>query len=188
MSKGKRIGYIRVSTLQQNPDRQLEGIQIDKKFIDYCCGFSVARPQLNAMLDFVREDDIVLVHSMDRLGRVLKDILNLVDDLLKQGIQVHFLKENLIFTSKDDPLSKCILHILASVAEFEYSLIKERQAEGIALAKKAGRYLGRSRKLGDAQMEIIRAEMQTRKSVSQIAAGLDVSRATIYRYLKQMKV
>lgn len=187
MAKGKRIGYVRVSTVDQNPDRQLEGIEIDKKFIDYASGYANKRPQLQAMIDFAREDDIIIVHSMDRLGRVVKDIIKFVDDCLKKGIQIHFVKENLLFTNKEDPLSKCILHIMSAVAEFEYSLIRERQMEGIALAKKAGRYAGRKRKLSKENIEWITAQMQTCKSKIKIAEELGICSTTLYRYLDEMQ-
>lgn len=81
---GKRIGYIRVSTVEQNPDRQLEKVQLDKKFIDYASAKSQDRPQLQAMLEFAREDDVIIVHSMDRLARNLRDLKELVDELVSR--------------------------------------------------------------------------------------------------------
>ena len=137
---GKKIGYIRVSTVDQNPERQLDNITLHKKFIDYATGGSMDRPQLQLLKEFVREDDILYIHSMDRLGRKVKDIRDLVDFFLAKGVQVEFVKENLRFTSQQDALSNCILNILGAVAEFEHALIRERQMEGIKIAAKQGKY------------------------------------------------
>ena len=125
---GKRIGYIRVSTTDQNPDRQLENIPLDKKFIDYASAKSTNRPQLKSMLEFVREDDIIIVHSMDRLARNLKDLKDLVDGLVTRKIQVHFLKENLQFSGENSATSNLVLHLMGAFAEFEYAFIREKTA------------------------------------------------------------
>src|ERR1700726_481744 len=100
---GKRIGYIRVSTVDQNPDRQLDGIQLDKRFVDYASAGSTKRPQLQVMLDFLREDDLVLVHSMDRLARNLFDLRKIVNAIIEKGAEVQFMKEKLPFTGEDSP-------------------------------------------------------------------------------------
>ena len=113
---GKRIGYIRVSTLEQNPERQLENIPLDKKFIEYATARSTDRPQLKAMLDFIREDDIVMVHSMDRLARNLIDLRSLVDKMVSNKIQVCFIKENLTFGEKENPISMLLLSIMGAFA------------------------------------------------------------------------
>jgi DNA invertase Pin-like site-specific DNA recombinase len=138
--EGKRIGYIRVSTVDQNPDRQLEGIKLNKRFIDQCSGKSTDRPQLQLMLDYVREGDTVIVHSMDRLSRNLDNLHQIVNTLTEQKIKIQFIKESLTFTGEDSPMSKLLLSVMGAVSEFERSLIKERQKEGIALAKKRGVY------------------------------------------------
>ncbi len=187
MSTGKRIGYVRVSTSDQNPDRQLEGIQLDKKFIDYASAKSTNRPQLKTMLDFVREDDIILVHSMDRLARNLKDLRDLVDSLVKQKIQVHFIKENLQFNGQDSAMSTLLLSLMGAFAEFEYAFIKERQKEGIAVAKKQGKFKGSKKKLNSEKIELLKEELKTRKSKSQIAQELGISRFTLYRYLEKIQ-
>lgn len=184
---GKRIGYIRVSSLDQNPDRQLEGIQLDKRFVDYATGKNMDRPQLIALKGYAREEDIVIVHSMDRIGRKVKDILNLVDYFLDNGIQVQFLKENLNFTSKTDPVANCILTIFAAVAEFEYSLIKERQLEGIAIAKKLGRKNGRPKSFKDEHIEEVKRQLENGKPKTKISKDMGVSRFTLYKYLKEIK-
>lgn len=105
---GKRIGYVRVSSFDQNPERQLEGIQVDRVFTDKASGKDTQRPQLDMLLDFVREDDTVVVHSMDRLARNLDNLRKLVQDLTGRGIQVEFVKERLIFTGEDSPMANLI--------------------------------------------------------------------------------
>lgn len=184
---GKRIGYIRVSTIDQNPDRQLEGIHLDKKFIDYASGTNIKRPNLELLLDYVRDDDIVIVHSMDRLARNVKDLLGLIDVFSKKNVQVQFIKENLVFNGNDSALSKLLLMIIGSVAEFEHALIRERQLEGIAIAKKKGKYKGRETKLTTQVKEGINNSLELRKPRRLIAQELGIARSTYYRYLKKLE-
>jgi DNA invertase Pin-like site-specific DNA recombinase len=176
---GKRIGYIRVSTVEQNPDRQLEGIALDKRFIDYASAKSTDRPQLKAMLDFVREDDRLIVHSMDRLARNLRDLKELVDGLVKRRVTVEFLKENLIFSGEQSATSNLVLHLTGAFAEFEYAFIRERQREGIEIARRKGKFRGRAPKIDAEKLEILRKDLLTRKTKSQIAIDLGVSRFTL---------
>lgn len=182
---GKRIGYIRVSTLQQNPDRQLEGIQLDRKFVDYASAKSTDRPQLKSLIDFVREQDTVIVHSMDRMARNVFDLRKIVTCLNSKKVQVHFLKENLMFNGNDSSMSNLMLTLMGAFAQFELDFIRERQAEGIEIAKKKGKFAGRKPKLTSEKIEFIEREMQTRKPKSQIAKELGISRNILYRYLKQ---
>lgn len=182
---GKRIGYIRVSTIDQNPDRQLEKIQLDKKFIDYASAKSTDRPNLKLLLEFVREDDVVIVHSMDRLARNLKDLKNLVDHFIGLGVEVQFVKENLIFKGENSPYSMLMLHLMGAFAEFEHAFIRERQREGIEIAKRKGKFKGGTRKLNGDKIELLKTQMTTtRKTKSQIAKDLGISRKTLYGYLK----
>ena len=139
----KRVGYIRVSTLDQNTVRQLDGEDVDKVFTDKASGKDTKRPQLQAALDYLREGDTLLVHSMDRLARNLDDLRKIVLDLTHKGVLVEFIKERLTFTGEDSAMSQLLLSVMGAFAEFERSLIRERQREGIALAKKAGVYKGR---------------------------------------------
>jgi len=184
---GKKIGYIRVSTVDQNPERQLQGIEIDKRFIEYASGSTTNRPQLQALLDYIREDDCLFVHSMDRLARNTKDLLTMVEDLTSRGIEVHFIKESMVFKSRSDPMSKMLLTIMGAVAEFERALMLERQREGIAIAKKAGRFLGKPSGYTRERVEKIREAMKTRKKMWQIAEEVGISRGCLYAYLKKMK-
>src|ERR1035438_8109391 len=144
----KLVAYIRVSSVDQNTERQLEGIAVlspDKVFTDKCSGKDTNRPQLEAMLSYVREGDTLVVFSLDRLGRNLDDLRRMVNVMTCRGVAVQFLKENLTFTGDDSSLSKLLFNMLGSFAEFERSLIRERQREGIAAAKKKGVYqIGRA--------------------------------------------
>lgn len=182
---GKRIGYIRVSTIDQNPDRQLEKIPLDKKFVDYASGKSIERPSLKNLLEFVREDDIVIVHSMDRLARNLKELKDLVDTFIAQGVEIQFVKENLTFNGENSPFNMLMLHLMGAFAEFELAFIKERQREGIALARKNGKYKGGARKLNGDKILALKTDLTTtRKTKSQIAKDLGISRKTLYEYMK----
>ncbi len=140
---GKRVGYIRVSSIDQNTERQLDGVELDKTFTDKVSGKDVNRPQLKAALDYLRDGDVLVVHSMDRLARNLVDLRTLVDGLTGRGVQVEFVKERLSFTGEDTLAAKLLLNVMGAVAEFERAMLKERQREGIAIAKKAGVYTGR---------------------------------------------
>jgi DNA invertase Pin-like site-specific DNA recombinase len=182
--KGK-FGYVRVSSLDQKAERQLEGIQVDRVFFDQSSGKDVNRPGLNALLDFVRDGDTIIVHSMDRLARNLEHLRTLVLNLTKRGIRIHFIKENLIFTEEDDPIATLMLSIMGSFAEFERSLIKERQLEGIALAKRRGAYKGRIKTLNGKHISELKKRYINGEQKSQLAREYGVSRQTIYNYLQR---
>jgi DNA invertase Pin-like site-specific DNA recombinase len=184
---GKKIKYKRVSTEEQNADRQLEGLECDKEFVDYCSGATLDRPELKKMLAYVREDDHIYIHSLDRLGRSVKDLQNIVSDLIKSRITVHFVKEGLIFDGKNNPMSNLMLTILAAIAEFELARMKERQMEGIARAQRAGKYKGRVSKYTKTMIENITAAMQTRKTKKQIAQELGISLPCLYTYLVRIE-
>lgn len=185
---GKKIGYIRVSTPEQNPDRQLEDMNLDKKFIEFASGKSVKRPELYNLLEYVREDDIVFVHSIDRLARNVRDLHDIVDKLLEKKVTVHFVKQNIIFDGNQTPMSNLLFIMLGAIAEFEYSLIRERQLEGIAVAKKAGKYKkGRRSKVDQEMLDKIKEKMKTRQSKKKIAEELGISRFTLYHLLVKMQ-
>lgn len=185
---GKKIGYIRVSTGDQNPGRQLQDVQIDKKFIDYSSAKSKKRPQLENMLDFVREDDIVYVHSMDRLARNVKDLRNIVDELVAKKVQVHFLKEHLIFDGQDSAMSNLLLSIMGAFAEFELAFILERQREGIIIAKEQGKFKGRAKSLNADEVAWLKEMLRiTRVTKVELAKTLKISRVTLYRYLQRFQ-
>ena len=183
--KGKRVGYIRVSTLDQNTARQLDGVHLDKTFVDHASGKDTQRPQLQLALEYLRDGDLLLVHSMDRLARNVQDLLRIVDDLTKRGVQVEFRKEHLIFTGEDSPMSMLMLTIMGAVAGFERSLIRERQREGIALARVAGKYKGRARVIKAADEDLIRGKLVAGVSKARIARELGVSRQSVYKFLAE---
>ena len=183
---GKTIGYIRVSTIDQNPERQLEGMHLDKKFVDYASGKSRSRPQLDLMMSFVREDDIVIVDSMDRLARSLRDLHDLLDYMLEKKVSVQFVKENLLFKDKSNHISNLMLNMMGSFAEFEYSIIKERVIEGVKIAKAAGKYKGGTCKLTPHTKEVLTELIKTRKSKRQMAFELGVTLKTLLKYMRMM--
>ncbi len=181
---GQWIGYVRVSSLDQNPDRQLEQIPVDRTFTDKASGKDVERPQLDALLRFARDGDTVVVHSMDRLARNLDDLRQIVRSLTGRGIRVEFVKEGLTFTGEDAPMATLLLSVMGAFAEFERALIRERQREGIALAKRRGVYRGRKKALDAGQ----RAEARTRVAAGEqkavVARAYGISRETLYQYLR----
>lgn len=181
---GQRIGYVRVSAFDQNPDRQLEGIQIDRTFMDKVSGKDVDRKELDALLAYARIGDTVVVHSMDRLARNLDDLRRIVQFLTGKGVQIEFVKENLSFTGEDSPMATLMLSVMGAFAEFERALIRERQREGIALAKQRGVYRGRKRALSDADVAALKAEVAAGKKKAQVARDFGISRETLYLYLR----
>jgi DNA invertase Pin-like site-specific DNA recombinase len=185
--KGQKLGYIRVSTLDQNTERQLDGIELDRKFTDKASGKDTNRKQLDELMLFARTGDTIIIHSMDRLARNLNDLLRIVQLLTDKGICVQFVKENLSFDGEDSSMSKLMLSIMGAFAEFERSLIRERQREGIALAKKRGAYKGRKKALSDSDIILLVSRAKAGENKTQLAKELGVSRETLYQYLRQSK-
>ncbi len=182
---GQRIGYVRVSTLDQNEQRQLEGQALDRVFIDKASGRDIARPQLSELVRFARDGDAVLVHSMDRLARNLDDLRSVVQKLTAKGVRVEFVKEGLVFTGEDSPMANLMLSVMGAFAEFERSLIKERQREGIALAQKRGAYRGRKKTLSPEQSTELVRRAAAGIPKSTLAKDYGISRETVYQYLRQ---
>jgi len=183
---GQQIGYIRVSSTDQNLDRQLDGLQLDKIFEDKASGKDISRPGLAACLDYIREGDCLHVHSIDRLARNLADLQKIVSELVGRGVAVIFHNENLTFdaSGKTSPMQNLMFQMLGAFAQFERALIRERQRQGIALAKKQGKKLGRRAALDAAQIDKIKSDLAEGKSITDIAAQFGVSRPTIYKYAK----
>lgn len=182
---GQRIGYIRVSSADQNPERQLEGIELDRIFTDKASAKDTNRPELNALLSFIREGDTLVVHSMDRLARNLFDLRQLVTTLTSKEIRIEFVKEGLTFSGEDSPMAILMLSVMGSFAEFERALLKERQKEGIALAKKRGAYRGRKKTLSEDKIDEIKTRIESGDKKTEIAKDLGISRETLYQYLKK---
>jgi DNA invertase Pin-like site-specific DNA recombinase len=182
-STGQKVGYIRVSSLDQNTARQLDGIELDHVFEDHASGKTANRQGLQAALKHVRAGDTLVVHSMDRMARSLDDLRRLVRELTARGVRVQFMKENLTFTGEDSPMSNLLLSMLGAVAEFERALIGERQREGIALAKIAGKYKGRKPSLSTEQQQTLKARAEAGENRSALAREYGISRQTLYTYL-----
>ena len=184
MNTGKRIGYVRVSTLDQNTERQLDGIQLDQTFEDKASGKDTVRPQLMALIQFARKGDTVIVHSLDRLARNLDDLRRIVRELTDKGVKVQFVKENLTFEQDNqNPMANLMLSVMGAFAEFERSLIRERQREGITLAKAKGVYKGRKKVLSAEQEQLLKNAVAAGKPKAQIAREFGISRDTVYKYL-----
>lgn len=185
MAAGQRVGYCRVSSVDQNLARQLDGIELDRVFEDKASGKNTDRPALKALQAFVREGDTVLVHSIDRLARNLVDLRAIVSSLNDRGVAVSFIKESLTFTAdKSSPMNTLMLSMMGAFAEFERAMILERQREGIAAAKAAGKPTGRPERLTAPQVNEIRERAANNESKVALAAEYKVSRATIYAALK----
>ena len=181
--QGQRIGYVRVSSFEQNPQRQLEQVPVDRIFTDKASGKDAQRPELESLLAFVREGDTVVVHSMDRLARNLDDLRRLVQKLVKRGIHIEFIKEHLTFTGEDSPMATLMLSVMGAFAEFERSLIRERQREGIALAKQRGAYRGRKKSLPPERIAEARRRVAAGEAKARVARDFGISRETLYTYL-----
>lgn len=182
---GERIGYRRVSTTDQSTDRQLEGIKLDHVFTDKMSGKDMERPELQSMIAYVRKGDHIYVHELSRLGRSVIDLHQIVKQLLEKDVSITFVKEKMDYQpgKKTDPVQELMFGMLASFAQFERSLIKQRQKEGIAIAKAKGKHLGRPILLNDSQREQLRAKRSEGATPTVLAKEFGVSRATIYNVL-----
>ncbi|WON75500.1 recombinase family protein [Nitrosospira sp. Is2] len=180
------MGYVRVSSLDQNAERQLDGIYSDKVFTDKASGKDTNRPQLQAALNHLRAGDTLVVHSMDRLARNVEDMLRLVREMKDRGVSVEFIKENMSFTAgSDDPRSILMFTMLSAFAQFERSLIRERQREGIALAKAKGTvYKGRKPALNAERIAQLREQAATGANRTKLAKEFGISRETLYQYIR----
>jgi len=177
------VGYIRVSSIDQNTNRQLIDLNLDKIFIEKISGSIKDRPILNACIEYVREGDWIYIDSIDRLARNLRDLQDILTRLIDKGVIVKFVKENLTFTGNDDAMSKLTLQMMGAFAEFERTMIRARQREGIDAAKKAGKHLGRPPMTTPKLISQAKDLKSQGVSIRQIAFRLNTSRATIYKML-----
>jgi DNA invertase Pin-like site-specific DNA recombinase len=182
---GQRVGYIRVSSVDQNTERQLDGVPVDEVFTDKASGKDTQRPQLQAALKHLRKGDVLVVHSIDRLARNLADLLRIVTDLNSRGVAVEFCKEHLEFAGDASPMSHLMLSIIGACAQFERSMIRERQKEGIELAKGRGVYVGRKAILKPAQVQELRKRVAAGEDKATVAKAFGISRASVYNYVKE---
>lgn len=190
------IGYIRVSSDDQNTDRQLANLKLDKVFTDKITGIKSKRPGLDDMLAYVRHGDIVVIHSLDRLARDLVILIDLVNKFKAKGVTVKFIKENLVFNPlSNNPMDDLLFHVFGAIAQFQRAIIKEAQREGIEIAKKKGKYKGRQPALNKekvAELKLIltqkNSDLENFKKISyaQIAKDFGVSGPTLWRYRKEV--
>jgi len=188
---GQRIGYLRVSSVDQSTDRQLDSERnsLDRIFEDKMSGKDTERPALQEMLAYVREGDIIIVHSMDRLARSLRDLMNIMEVFENKGISVEFVKERMTFKPNSiDPMSTLTLSIMGAFAEFERAIIRERQREGIAIAKSKNVYKGRQKSFSEDDISRLTQLYKNGETITKIAKEMKAGRSTIYRYLKQIIV
>lgn len=188
MAKGKKLAYVRVSTLEQNEERQREALKdygIDKWFIEKASGKNMNRPKLQELLDYVREDDIVYVEEFSRLGRSTADLLATVERIEKSGAKFISLKENF---DTETPAGKLQMTMMAAIAEFERAMILERQREGIELAKRAGKYKGRKKVFVPDIGSYYDRYMTRQATKTNIAKELGISRSTLNRLFDEYNV
>ena len=176
------FNYLRVSTILQNTERQLVDVLCDRLYEDKLSGKDINRPQFQLMMNNLRSGDVINVHSLDRVGRNTKDILEIVQQIKDKGCQIYFHKENLKFDgTKSDLYSDLMLTILAGFSEFERNIILERQREGIAIAKAKGVYKGRRSKLTEKQLEDMKMDFNAGLAKTEIAEKYGITRAYVYQ-------
>ena len=185
--QGQTVGYIRVSSKGQNTARQLANIKLDKEFVDMVTGCNKDRDGLNECMQYLRQGDTLVVDSIDRLARNLLHLQEIVNNLIAKGVSVRFIKENLSFGGFKDPMSNLTLQIMGAFAEFERTMIKARQREGIDAAKKSGKHLGRPAKIDKKFSKQTIDLLEQKISIRQAAKRMGVSRATIYKVIEKSK-
>jgi len=184
MMTGHNVAYIRVSSVDQKTDRQLDGLDFDETFTDKASGKDRNRPALTECLRHLRKGDTLNVHSIDRLARNMSDLMELVTELTERGVTVKFHKENLTFTGQVNAFQTLQLQMMGAFAEFERAMIKERQREGIAAAKKKGKQIGAKKKLTEEQVTEIRDRLASGAEKKAVASEYGISRQTLYNALK----
>lgn len=178
----KQLGYKRVSSVEQNEDRQLDGIVLDKVYIDKMTGSVRERPQLDALIDYARDGDVIHVHSIDRLARDLRHLQELVELLVCNGVTIKFHAESLTFNGEDNAMNTLLLHVMGAFAQFERALIRSRQREGIAIAKAKGKHCGRP-SIDYTRKDEATTLLDQGHNISQISRAMGLSRASIYKLI-----
>ena len=181
-----RFCYKRVSTVDQNLDRQLHNMTFDREFIEKVSGKDVNRPELQSLLSVLREGDQVHIWELSRLARNTKDLLSIVEQVLDSGANIKFHKENLHFIAGDTrpPVQDLMLSLLGAIAQFERDLTLERQREGISIAKQKGIYKGRQSRFSKDDIAKIKSEFIATKNKAQLAKKWGISRAYLYKLAK----
>ncbi len=184
----RNIGYVRVSSTDQNSARQLDGVELDIVFEDKCSGATLNRPKLKECLKYLRKGDTLHVHEISRLSRSVIDLKKTVERLVKKGVVIFFHKEGMIFDgAKISPTSKLMFYIMSIFAEFERDVIRERQAEGIAKAKANGKRLGRKPKLVEEDLKKMKELKDMGYSVDDIGKLFEITRQGVYKALKRYR-
>ena len=179
----QQVGYIRVSTREQNTARQLDNMRLDKVFTDTCSGRDTHRPALRDMISYVRAVDTVHVHDISRLARNVADLIEIIKKLNSKGVSVKFHKENLFFSSDEsNPMSELMLNLLGAVYQFERSMLLERQREGIIRAQAEGRYKGKPKTVDRA---MVLEKRDCGLSIRSIANELKLSPTTVHKILHE---
>ena len=179
------FNYLRCSSILQNTERQLPSVECDRIYLDKLSGKDTQRPQYQLMMSNLRSGDVVNVHSLDRVGRNTKDILNLVEQVKEIGATIKFHKESLTFDgTSNDLYSDLLLTILSGFAQFERNIILERQREGIAIAKSKGKYKGAKRKLTDEQLDELKIDFNAGIPKTEIAKKYGITRSYVYQLVR----
>jgi DNA invertase Pin-like site-specific DNA recombinase len=181
------FNYIRVSTAVQNTDRQLRDVSCDREYLEKVSAKATNRPELQNMLNNLREDDVVNVHELSRLARNTRDLLDIVDQIIDKGASIHFHKENLRFdvSKKDDAFQKLMLTMLVAISSFERDLMLERQREGIAIAKMNDAYKGRKSVFSDEDILAIKKEFDESTNKAELAREHSITRSYLYKLVKK---
>ncbi len=181
------IGYARVSTREQNADGQLDvleraGVDRNHTYADKASGKLAHRPQLDAALAYLRPGDVLVITKLDRLGRSVRNLIDLAETLREREVGLRVLSQGIDTTT---PAGRMFFHVLAALAEFEASLISERTLDGLEAARARGRKGGRKPKLGERQVALIRTmHASGEHTITEIADTFKVTRPTIYRALE----
>lgn len=182
------VGYARVSTVEQNEERQIKTLQeagAEKIYIDKLSGKNTDRPQLKAMQDYVREGDTLIISEYSRLARSTKDLLDIVEDLDEKGVKVISQKENL---DTSTPQGRLMLTIFSGIAQFEREIMLQRQAEGIAIAKEQGKYKGRAKKDKPNDWNELYSKYKIRElKAKELIELCGVSKALVYKWIEEEK-
>jgi DNA invertase Pin-like site-specific DNA recombinase len=182
---GIRVGYVRVSTPEQHPERQMTEMKADKFYVDIYTGKVLERPQFQAMMSFIREGDTLVVHSLDRLARNLTDLRNTVLGLVDKGITVEFITEKLIFDKTPSSFGLLLLSMMGAFAEFERNLTRERSISGIANARAKGiKCGGRKPRFTPEILKQIEKMHKEGAEIKLIAKYIGISRTSVYNYMK----
>ncbi len=189
MTTGKNIAYIRCSSLEQNEARQLEALQnysIEKYFTEKVSAKDINRPQLQAMLEYTREFDTIYIKDFSRLARSTKDLLDIVEKLQNKGVKLISLKENLDSTTST---GKLMLTMIGAIYEFERNNLLERQAEGIAIAKRQGKFKGRKEITKPDNWHVVYSKYKQRQiTAKQAMKELDLRTNTFYKFVNASKI